>query len=211
MRLRALFIAGSLPVIGLVLPEIWRDAFDELRVQPYWPWVQYGFLAWLGAVGVVAWWAWFSKSRGEKIALSFLPGESPYEEIQQGQNLFMMAAGPGTAATPVRQDWAQKVCRVRVENLIDETLEDVALHLDQFDPAVSTLNDMPLHQMHDNPKHEADFKRIEWLNVSGGADAGPDWNATHREIIRSGYAYVGVSAQKVGVEGGPSKRGADDE
>lgn len=45
---------------------------------------------------------------------------------------------------------------------------------------------------------------VEWLNVSGGADASPDWNAAHRELTRSGYAYVGVSAQKVGVEGGPS-------
>ncbi len=43
---------------------------------------------------------------------------------------------------------------------------------------------------------------VEWLNVSGGADGAPDWNAVHREIIRNGYAYVGVSAQKVGVEPG---------
>ena len=45
---------------------------------------------------------------------------------------------------------------------------------------------------------------VEWLNVSAGADGAPDWNAMHREIIRGGYAYVGVSAQKVGVEGGAS-------
>ncbi len=45
---------------------------------------------------------------------------------------------------------------------------------------------------------------VEWLNVSAGADGAPDWNAAHREIIRNGYAYVGVSAQKVGVEGGHS-------
>jgi hypothetical protein len=43
---------------------------------------------------------------------------------------------------------------------------------------------------------------VEWLNVSAGTDASPDWNAMHREILRGGYAYVGVSAQKVGVEGG---------
>jgi len=48
---------------------------------------------------------------------------------------------------------------------------------------------------------------IEWLNVSAGTDAAPDWNAMHREIMRHGYAYVGVSAQKVGVEGGPSLMG----
>ena len=45
---------------------------------------------------------------------------------------------------------------------------------------------------------------VEWLNVSAGADASPDWNAAHRLLMRDGYAYVGVSAQKVGIEGGSS-------
>ena len=45
---------------------------------------------------------------------------------------------------------------------------------------------------------------VEWLNVSGGADGAADWIGMHREILRHGYAYVGVSTQKVGVEGGPS-------
>ena len=49
---------------------------------------------------------------------------------------------------------------------------------------------------------------VEWLNVSGGLDAPADWFMAHRELVRSGYAYVGVSAQKVGIEGGPSL-GAD--
>jgi hypothetical protein len=45
---------------------------------------------------------------------------------------------------------------------------------------------------------------VEWLNVSGGIDAPAVWMMAHREIIRAGYAYVAVSAQKVGVEGGAS-------
>ncbi len=45
---------------------------------------------------------------------------------------------------------------------------------------------------------------VEWLNVSGGLDAAPDWIMTHTELIRRGYAWVGVSAQFVGVEGGPN-------
>jgi hypothetical protein len=49
---------------------------------------------------------------------------------------------------------------------------------------------------------------VEWLNVTGGLDAGPDWTYSHRQILRSGMAYVGVSAQKVGVEGGQSLGGA---
>jgi len=43
---------------------------------------------------------------------------------------------------------------------------------------------------------------VEWLNVSGGLDAAPDWTLAHVELIREGYAWVGVSAQFVGVEGG---------
>jgi len=46
---------------------------------------------------------------------------------------------------------------------------------------------------------------VEWLNVSAGADGAPDWNVMHRELVRNGYAYVGVSAQKVGVDGGPGQ------
>ena len=43
---------------------------------------------------------------------------------------------------------------------------------------------------------------VEWLNVSGGLDAAPDWIFTHTELMRRGAAWVGVSAQKSGVEGG---------
>src|SRR5262245_44078673 len=45
---------------------------------------------------------------------------------------------------------------------------------------------------------------VEWLNVSGGIDAPAVWFMAHREIVRAGYAYVAVSAQHVGVEGGDS-------
>lgn len=43
---------------------------------------------------------------------------------------------------------------------------------------------------------------VEWLNVSGGLDAPPDWYMTHRHLLRQGMAWVGVSAQIVGIEGG---------
>lgn len=43
---------------------------------------------------------------------------------------------------------------------------------------------------------------VEWLNVSGGVDAAADWNQAHVELLRQGAVWVGVSAQKVGVEGG---------
>jgi hypothetical protein len=44
---------------------------------------------------------------------------------------------------------------------------------------------------------------VEWLNVSGGVDANPEWTSTAEELVRSGDVWVGVSAQLIGVEGGP--------
>ncbi len=44
---------------------------------------------------------------------------------------------------------------------------------------------------------------VEWLNVSGGVDADPEWVSLQEEIVRAGDAWVGVSAQRIGVEGGP--------
>ena len=45
---------------------------------------------------------------------------------------------------------------------------------------------------------------VEWLNVSSGSDAAPDWTCLAAEVVRRGHAWVGVSAQHVGVEGGPT-------
>ncbi len=46
---------------------------------------------------------------------------------------------------------------------------------------------------------------VEWLNVSIGQDGDPDWGYAHDELMRSGYAWVGVSAQRVGVDGSGRK------
>jgi hypothetical protein len=43
---------------------------------------------------------------------------------------------------------------------------------------------------------------LEWFNVSAGADGAPDWMMLHRQLMRSGAAWVGVSAQRASVEGG---------
>ena len=48
---------------------------------------------------------------------------------------------------------------------------------------------------------------VEWLNVSGGLDAAPVWLFTHRELVRSGSAWIGVSAQRLGVNGGEGALG----
>ncbi len=53
------------------------------------------------------------------------------------------------------------------------------------------------------PADPADFSGVvvvEWLNVSAGFDGDPDWGYLHPELTREGHAYVGVSAQKTGVD-----------
>ena len=42
---------------------------------------------------------------------------------------------------------------------------------------------------------------VEWLNVSAG-ESDPDWDYLNPELTRDGYAYVGVSAQALAVNGG---------
>ena len=42
----------------------------------------------------------------------------------------------------------------------------------------------------------------EWFNVTAGIDSIPAWSALWPEIVREGGVWVGVSAQRVGIEGG---------
>lgn len=48
---------------------------------------------------------------------------------------------------------------------------------------------------------------VEWLNVTAGMDTPASWMVGHREILRQGAIWVGVSAQKVGIEGGDTVMG----
>ncbi len=41
---------------------------------------------------------------------------------------------------------------------------------------------------------------VEWLNVSGSHDIAPDWGWTYQELLREGYAYVGVTTQFLGAK-----------
>ena len=53
-----------------------------------------------------------------------------------------------------------------------------------------------------DPKKFGGTVFVEWLNVSAGVDANPDWTQGHVELLRQGAIWIGVSAQIVGVEGG---------
>ncbi|WP_262380259.1 alpha/beta hydrolase domain-containing protein [Nonomuraea sp. PA05] len=41
---------------------------------------------------------------------------------------------------------------------------------------------------------------VEWLNVSFGVDIGVEWSQSYEHFTRAGYAYVGVTTQKVGAD-----------
>lgn len=45
---------------------------------------------------------------------------------------------------------------------------------------------------------------IEWLNVSSGADAAPGYGFLGAEVVRRGHVWVGLSAQKAGIESAPA-------
>jgi len=42
---------------------------------------------------------------------------------------------------------------------------------------------------------------VEWLNVSTGYPLDVDWGMAREEIVREGYAYIGVNVQKEGITG----------
>ena len=57
-----------------------------------------------------------------------------------------------------------------------------------------------------NPAHFNGTVIVEWMNVSAGESA-PDWDFLNPMLMRDGYAYVGVSAQALGVDGGQALLG----
>ena len=53
------------------------------------------------------------------------------------------------------------------------------------------------------PIDPADFNGtvvVEWMNVTAGVDLPNDWTMAHNQLVRSGAAWIGVSAQSRGVE-----------
>lgn len=77
-----------------------------------------------------------------------------------------------------------------------------------------TVDDFKTRLLVRRPTTEAAFNGtviVEWLNVSGGVDADPGFMFNHELILRDGYAWVGVSAQQVGIEGGGFSLGAGGE
>ena len=51
-----------------------------------------------------------------------------------------------------------------------------------------------------DPKRFNGTVLVEWLNVTNGFDADNTWFFTWEHVLRAGYAWVGVSAQHIGVD-----------
>jgi Alpha/beta hydrolase domain len=58
-----------------------------------------------------------------------------------------------------------------------------------------------------NPAHFSGTVVVEWLNETAGESA-PDWDYLNPELTAAGDAWVGVSAQALGVQGGTSILGS---
>ncbi len=54
-----------------------------------------------------------------------------------------------------------------------------------------------------DPSHFNGTVVVEWLNVSSGMDSDPDFGFAGEQLMSEGAAWVGVSVQSVGVNGGP--------
>ena len=74
---------------------------------------------------------------------------------------------------------------------------------DAVEAATAAFTSRLLVRRPENPEDFSGVVLVEWLNVSGGVDGDPDWGSNSDEIIREGHAWVGVSAQRVGVTGSP--------
>lgn len=74
----------------------------------------------------------------------------------------------------------------------------------QFEPdSAAAYRTRILVRRPENPAEFSGTVLLEWLNVSGGVDGNPDYVQLEEELIRRGHVWVGVSAQLIGVEGGP--------
>jgi hypothetical protein len=77
------------------------------------------------------------------------------------------------------------------------------------DTALPTTGDVEPYTTRIIVRRPADAKRfngtvfLEWLNVSAQTDLDPVWGMSYDTIMRRGYTWVGVSAQKQGVDGSP--------
>jgi hypothetical protein len=112
---------------------------------------------------------------------------------------FVIAGGDPAAAGYVREEWfltgAASSYSLRGERSEDGRWQAERAARAPFKTRIVVLR----------PEDPARFDGttvVEWMNVSGGVDAAPDCLFLRRHLMRRGSAWVGVSAQKAGIDGG---------
>lgn len=119
-----------------------------------------------------------------------------FRELSGGNGCSILSANPGPdlAAHGYREsEYAAAGVATRVQPTDDGTLTSEGE--DAFTTRVLVRR----------PERDADFNGtvvVEWLNVSSGSDAAPEYTYLAEELIRGGYAWAGVSAQYIGIAGG---------
>ena len=126
---------------------------------------------------------------------------SPVSPLTGGEGIFLASSGE---APPLPEGWAEE--ELRLSGSATTYTSEGELPADgRFDLGTAFEEPYATRVVIRRPPPE-DFNGtvlVEWLNVSGGFDAHPDYTYLADEILRGGYAWVGVSAQYVGIEGGP--------
>jgi hypothetical protein len=112
---------------------------------------------------------------------------------------FLIAGGDPSAAGYLREEWfvSGSACgyALRGERGLDGRWEAARAGRASFRTRIVVLR----------PEDPARFDGttvVEWMNVSGGLDAAPDCLFLRRHLMRQGSVWVGVSAQKAGIDGG---------
>ncbi len=128
------------------------------------------------------------------------PAADLSEELTGGSGPFIGAAG--SASLPPGYEVHEFVAAGTASAYapVDSMLDDGRW---TFEPTTeATYRTRVLVRRPSDPSTASGTVIVEWLNVSGGVDADPDYANLVEEIVRRGHVWVGVSAQIVGVEGG---------
>jgi hypothetical protein len=123
------------------------------------------------------------------------------QELEGGNGVFVGSA----TATPLPEAWVEEE-RVAAGTATSYRSDGPLPEDGRFELSEGTSADYRTRVVVRRPAEPADFNGtvvVEWLNVSAGLDAGPDYTFAADELHRGGYAWAGVSVQHMGVEGGP--------
>ncbi|WP_061917279.1 alpha/beta hydrolase domain-containing protein, partial [Dietzia papillomatosis] len=134
------------------------------------------------------------------------PAQSPtFTELTEGRAVPPMAARPGPdlpAAGFIESEWS--CAGEAVSYSVGELPTDGRVTLAEADSQPYCTRVLVRRP---SAERFSGVVLVEWLNVSGGQDAAPEYTYLAEEIVRAGHAWVGVSAQFIAVEGGDAAVG----